>query len=255
MEEKCLNSNFNRKLVLESINRIKESGPQKIVQSNAKGNNDKITWITKFKNIIKQTEEEKRLVPNTLIAYSKPMSLRNHLTNYKRIAKNSEMKSGNGKSVRCGKCGLCGGFRGFENMVKETEVITSGQRTFRLKQTLCCQNFGIYAAICRICNSIYVGQTCTSFKTRWATHRGMWRKMCSGVVKEERHTDDQALYRHFTKKHPERGATLLVDAYEVVFVTQPQKTELDIEESFWITKLHAEINVNKTFLPKLKSLE
>ena len=247
-----MSSNFNKELVKETINKIKD--PRTTVLQNARINQNqkKITWTTTFKNLIKPTKEEQQLVPNTLIAYTKPMTFRSHLTNYKGIAKGFGRTSNeDGKSFRCGKCGLCGGYPGFENMVKETKVITSNRNTFQLKQDLCCQNFGIYAALCRICEAIYVGQTCTSFKKRWGTHRATWRKMCSSGLKEE-NNDEQALYRHFISKHPDKGEIPLQEAYEVVFLTQPQRKELDTEESFWITKLHAEINVNKTFLPKFK---
>ena len=45
-----------------------------------------------------------------------------------------------------------------------------------IKETLNCQDFGIYAAECKMCNEFYVGQTKTKFNIRWNTHRNGWKK-------------------------------------------------------------------------------
>ena len=70
----------------------------------------------------------------------------------------------------------------------------------------------------------------------------------------ENKSDEQALYHHFAKIHPEtlKGQIGIEEAYEVTFVTQPKKEHLDLDDSFLISKLDAKINLNRTLLPKFK---
>ena len=52
-----------------------------------------------------------------------------------------------------------------------TTIIKTDNETIKLKQNLTCQNYGIYAAKCIICNTKYIGQTKTKFSTRWRAYR------------------------------------------------------------------------------------
>ena len=68
-------------------------------------------------------------------------------------------------------------------------------------------------------------------------------------------SDERALFNHYTKHHIEilRNKKLeLSDAFGVIFIEQPDYSQLDIKENYWISKLGASINIAKTFLPKFK---
>ena len=45
-------------------------------------------------------------------------------------------------------------------------IKTAQGKLFFLKQNLACSNYEIYAAQCKICQKIYVGQTINHFSTR-----------------------------------------------------------------------------------------
>ena len=50
-----------------------------------------------------------------------------------------------------------------------------------------------------------------------------------------------------------RGLRLeLSEAFGVVFVEQPNKNDLNLRENYWISLLNAQINIQKTYLPKIK---
>ena len=48
-------------------------------------------------------------------------------------------------------------------------IIKTDNETITLKQNLTCQNYGIDAAECTICNAKYIGQTKTKFSTSVAS--------------------------------------------------------------------------------------
>ena len=136
----------------------------------------------------------------------------------------------------------------------ENKFQTTSGKWIVLKQVLNCKDSGIYAGQCRICHELYIGQTMTSFNTRWNQHRDAWKKgKCGTVKKKEGLSDDQALYSHFSKYHPEalKGCKFS-DAYSVIFIENPNKERLDIAESYWIQKTNAQINIMKTILPKVR---
>ena len=66
--------------------------------------------------------------------------------------------------------------------------------------------------------------------------------------------DEQALYKHFVNFHKDQlnKNMGIEDAYTVKFLEQPRYDKLDIQENYWIGKLKAEINISRTFLPKIK---
>ena len=272
LKEKCKKSEFKEWIIEETFEIVKDYTNIWNIDWNKldiKKLNDskKSIWATKLKGIINLTNKEKSLVPGAQIVYSRPPALSSIITNYRRLSKIDEMKdreNGNVGCKKCGKCGLCGNHGKLQNMVRECSNIRRKNGTeIEIKQRLECKDHGIYAAICKVCEEIYVGQTTQKFSERWNGHRGKWNKMIeehgegykSGLNKEE--DDKQALFLHYAKKHDRvmwrEGKTLkLAEAYEVVFLEKGLKNKLDTAENFWISQLKSEININKTFLPKFK---
>ena len=112
--------------------------------------------------------------------------------------------------------------------------------------SLTCKDWGIYVAICQICEAVYVGQTSTSFSKRWNSHRATWRKGCKGVG------DQAALRVHYDTQHPAGKDKELSQAFIVIFVDKPNEfRNLDFCESLWVNRLQAQINLNRTLLPKI----
>ena len=176
------------------------------------------------------------------------------LTNYRNIAHNESFQ----RDVRaalshpCNKCALCGNFRYYngKSMVPTVNHIkTAQEKLFFLKQNLTCSNYKIYAAQCKICQKIYVGQTINHFSTRWSGHRAFWN---NNNAKKE-HNDRASLLIHFQTWHKELMNSLpdISNCFEVTFLQEPgNQQKLDVLQSKWINKLVAEININKTILPK-----
>ena len=162
----------------------------------------------------------------------------------------------------CGKCGLCGNFGKLQNMVLDTQHIEPKYgKEIKIKDAMNCKDSGIYAARCTQCSAFYVGQTISSFSTRWNTHRLNWRKMVksrsSGNAteeKNERWKENNALYLHYAKHHPTKltNATQLSETYQLIFVEKPHPSQLDTRENYWIGKVDATINIAKTYMPKYK---
>ena len=202
-------------------------------------------------------EKEKKLKPNACITYRRPTTIGQKLLNYKKIAHEVDKKDEKYGSKKCEKCGICGNFGKLKNMVKETdEIKTKDGKSIKLKQSLNCSDYGIYAGICKICGEIYVGQTATKFNIRWTGHRTLWNEtMRTGkeIKKEERLTDEKALSIHYLKYHKNINSHItLADAFEIVFLEKPAVHRLDVAEDFWISKMNATINIRKTFLPTIK---
>ena len=184
-----------------------------------------------------------------MIVYRRPKTIGQSLTNYKSLAHNIDNHQNQGFSQPCNRCSLCGSFGNHKiSMVKKTNNIKAKNgKVFKLHQQLTCSNSGIYVATCNHCSNQYVGQTCTSFSSRWNEHRSKWK---SGVIVEG---DKAALLKHYAKDHTFDPKTELAKAYTVTFVEQAKDFKnLDILESRWISKLKANINICKTILPKYK---
>ena len=130
---------------------------------------------------------------------------------------------------------------------KTTSIVSESGKNFRIFKSLTCKDFGIYVASCKSCNSQYVGQTVTSFSTRWAQHRQNWKMSINNV-------DDRAALRMHYKNHHKAMKDLdLPDAFVVAFVDRPANPGgLDILEASWVSRLCATININKTPLPKYR---
>ena len=71
-------------------------------------------------------------------------------------------------------------------------------------------------------------------------------------MKDERWREQNALFLHYKKNHPNLITINLTlsDAYQVVFLEKPHPSNLDIRESFCISLLKANISIAKTCLPK-----
>ena len=122
-----------------------------------------------------------------------------------------------------------------------------GKQVF-LKQNLTCSNFGIYAAQCKICKNIYVGQTKIAFSTRWSGHRRIWN---SKII--EKHSDRAALLIHYhtEHKHVINSHPVISSCFDVIFLEGPKDfSKPDFLESDWINRLYAQINITKTVLSK-----
>ena len=142
-------------------------------------------------------------------------------------------------------------------MVKETnKTVTKDGNIILIKEELNCKCYGIYQAKCRTCNNIYIGQTKTTFTKRWTQHRSKWNQLITnnGEIQGGWNKDEAALYKHYSNFHKEKLKDQLEieKAYEVTFLEQPRYDQLDIKESCWITRTKAEINISRTFLPKVK---
>ena len=220
-------------------------------------------WATTLKGIIKLNKKEKSIMPNAQIVYARPPTIQTMITNYKTLSKENDKQTTVG-SKKCGRCGLCGNHGRLKNMVEECgDIETKDGHRIKIKQSVNCKDSGIYVARCLICKEMYVGQSSQKFSERWNGHRAAWRELIAkGRVKCRdgiEYNDGCALFLHYMRYHQElvwgqknQGIMELSDGYEVVFVEKAADTRLDTSESFWITRLNSSININKTFLPKIK---
>ena len=138
---------------------------------------------------------------------------------------------------------------------KEAKIIKSKEgKVFSLKQKLCCKNYGIYAAQCIRCAETYVGQTSASFSKRWNGPRAAWRKFSTNPLqdKDKKHelNEEQALLDHYLRYHKEHSNIQLSEAYNITFIEEPKKHNLDVAENYWIAKLNSKINVIKSNFPR-----
>ena len=219
-----------------------------------------VCWATQFKNVIKLNKKERKLAPNTAITYCRPPTLGNHLTNYRSIAEQQTTSSANRGSHPCNKCGLCGNYGFLLNMVLDTDSIKlPNGKLIQIRTAITCKDKEIYAARCIECHQYYVGQTNNSFATRWNSHRSNWRKMIAAdeitkVARDVLWKDQNALFMHYKKRHSCKlqNELLLSDAYQVIFVEKTKANNLNIRENHWISKLDANINISRTYLPKHK---
>ena len=250
LKEKCLRSGFNKNLVNDMIDLTKQwkerFSPPPSPESSITKSESRLVWTTQFPKLLKLNSKEKNLNQKAMVSYKRPLTLAGHLTNYRKVAHSSTMTHIKG-SRPCNHCALCGMYGG-KAMVCTTESIKSSTgKIFKINDHLTCKDFGIYVATCRLCTSQYVGHTVNNFSKRWNQHRSIWKNGCS-------ESDDRAALRiHYAKFHPKAGSIDMADAFEVTFVDKPSNPKhLDILESSWISRLCANININKTPLPKYR---
>ena len=269
LKEKCNRSGF-KKFIMDEVFEIvtkyeniwnTDTQKKKIEQNNKEKENKRMSvWATSLKGIIKLNKKEKSLVTNTQIVYARPPTISTMITNYKTFTQDQEQKLEG--SSKCGKCGLCGNFGSLKNMVVECgEIERKDGVKLKIKQKINCKDTGIYAARCKVCREIYVGQTSNRFSVRWNGHRSAWKEITDkgrhGYKDSVENSDKCALFLHYAKHHEEilwrkRTGMDLSKAYEVIFMERATGGRLNTAESFWITNLKANININKTFLPKIK---
>ena len=83
----------------------------------------------------------------------------------------------------------------------------------------------------------------------WSGHRAFWNNNNA----KKQHNDRASLLIHFLTwlKELMNSLPYISDCFEVTFLQEPRNQQkLDVLESMWINKLVAEININKTILPK-----
>ena len=116
------------------------------------------------------------------------------------------------------------------------------------KCKLDCNSRGIYTAICTQpnCNANYVGQTSTTFRTRFNGHRSKWVKKAASQANR----NDTALLDHYREFHPnvhqnwcDKGAVLsgFDQAFRIVIIDKIGPNLLE-QEDFWQKRLRSKIN-------------
>ena len=250
LENKCLKSYFNPKLVANQFKKIHEQNSNFDNNFNKTTRSDNFYWSSQFKSLLKFTKDESKLFPLARTSFTKPRSLGQHLNTFSKIAKTKTEK--NISSKKCNKCALCGHYNKYDNMVDENEFIkTKENRTIKIRTVLNCKNYGIYAAKCLKCNDYYVGQTKNSFNTRWNAHRTNWKKFQRKFNVNDK-SDESALFKHYYVNHRNNLENLTIEkVYNVIFIEEPNFRNLDYKESVWIKKLEAKINISRTIYDDL----
>ena len=162
LKAKCLKSNFNLALV-NKILKIATTWQSRFspdsTSSSQQVESKRLVWATPFTKFISFDKTEKKLIPSDLVINKNPPTFREILTNYQYIA-HSTIKDDdhNGISQPCNKCSICGKHGNNPNMVVSNSFITTeNNKKLFLTQRLTCDNYGIYAAECKLCDQIYVG--------------------------------------------------------------------------------------------------
>jgi len=101
-------------------------------------------WDTSFPNLLTLTQNEKKLNPKAMIAYKRPTTIGQKLTNYKDLALNKTRKQSKGVSRPCEHCALCGCYgKNNKSIVPNVSQLLTKTKTFNLNQSLTCADFGI----------------------------------------------------------------------------------------------------------------
>ena len=99
---------------------------------------------------------------NPMVAYRRPKCIKNFVVNNKSASRKSHRTT-----EKCGHCKLC-------PQIRTTETITNPQKniTIEIKDGGTCRSKNvIYAAICKKCDLIYIGQTGDPLNERFSKHR------------------------------------------------------------------------------------
>ena len=148
-------------------------------------------------------------------------------------------------SFQCGRCKLCGKFKAKCAMTINTNMATSSKgEQYKLKQQLCCKNFGIYQISCTRCvkenlkiTGTYVGQTVTAFHKRFAGHRQNWS------LANIKHNDKYALAIHYQNSH--KVLPTFEEAFTVTSLEELEPQFLNQREDFWKHTLKANLNITR----------
>ena len=245
LKTKCLKSGFKKETV-ERMTNIAKTWTERFQPPRTKQNKKRIVWATSFPALLRISKMELALNETAQITYKRPQTLGQQLTRYRALAhglSNDRMASNVG-SGPCGRCSLCGNHGQAANMVACSRHIKINGKEFEIRQSLNCSDWGIYAAVCKVCGEAYVGQTATSFSKRFNSHRHIWKKGCKEI------SDQAALRVHFDTKHQQAKEKPLPQAFVVYFLEKPNIRSLDVRESLWINRLQAKINISPTILPR-----
>lgn len=152
-----------------------------------------------------------------IVAYRRPKCIKNI------VVKNRPEKSEGEKpktTKKCGNCKLC-------PQIRTAESITNPQKNIKIeiKDGGTCRSKGVvYAAICKKCDKIYVGQTGDQLKDRFSKHR----------YDAKKRPDNCELADHFHKDHS-------IDKDMEVLILQSGLTkserQREHEEDRWICRL------------------
>ena len=244
---KARRSEFPETIINSAIDMIKDWDTEKRIQLLAgtvkeKAEDDATVWVSQLPTCIKeQFSDLKRHLPNKKApryAYQKPPSLSAILFKPRAL---ENVQCG---CKPCGKCKMCGNhgrIKG-QNMVKTVTTLKLNKISLPIKANLNCKSSGIYVAICTICKETYVGQTSTTFSTRFNNHRKKW---IDAPVSDR---DDTALLDHYREQHSnkitewnnldQKGFDL---AFKLVFVDKVGPN-LAKQEDYWKVRLQSSIN-------------
>ena len=107
------------------------------------------------------TKTSKIFTSPPTVAYRRPRCIKNLIVKNKSRSKNIT------STTKCGKCKLCPN-------IKTSETVTNQQRNITIKINdggNCRTRNVVYAAICKKCDLIYIGQTGEELRERFSNHR------------------------------------------------------------------------------------
>ena len=262
LKEKALRSNFPKLLTKRIVNTASlwESRFAPSRQNGEETETKILTWATAHPKLITLSERQHELKPAAVVTFKKPANLSTHLIHFRKLChKRASNEHTHDHSPACGKCSLCSSWGPYNiNMVYESPNIENKitKQQFNIRNNLNCRNFGIYAAICKQCPAIYVGQTVTPFKDRWSKHRSDWKN--NWINKNVDCKNDQAaLRKHYLARHPDQlqWCSEISSAWKVAFLEEPSVHLIDMRETHWRDLLEdkkAIVNIQKMVWPRVK---
>ena len=120
LKNKWIESNFNLKVVEFQKIQIKNSTTSQTITPIEHKKNEYIYWTSKFKKLLKFTQEENKLFLLDNISFTKPANLGKLLNASSKFAKHRKTFS----ETKCNRCALCGNHGRYSNMIYEKDAIT-----------------------------------------------------------------------------------------------------------------------------------
>ena len=259
LRDKCKRSNFNKEIIEDMLDKVKKEDKgqtEALKLSEPKDDMKNIPWASSIPTKqLKITEKHHNLLQNDARlqpVYKRPPSIKDQLPacRYRKIANPPPPIQG---TQPCGNCKLCGKRGATTSMIKTTDTATTFSRTgkkFQLKSTLTCKNYGIYQLRCRKCMEkgnanvgTYVGMTSDRFHKRFNGHRSNFNFNI-----QDNSSDNYALAGHYKKCHnvnKTQDLPSMEQAYELVFLEEPDPAKIRQCEDKWKHNLEADINVQK----------
>ena len=201
-------------------------------------------WHPMLKNIPSILKQNFHLIENDssltkifpskpLVAYRRPKTIRNHVVRSDVLRKENETSG----STKCGKCKLC---TVNEFSIKSTITNKNKGISRKIKDFGSCDSKGIiYAARCKKHNSIYVGHTGESLKSRFNKHR--WD------IKHR--PGNSELAEHFHNNHQDKDLEVTI-----LQTALPDENERVHFEDKWICKLQTYKDLNTDLHPYAKDM-